>query len=855
MGKLTGGNPKSGSNKESPSNKPFETIEQAEAEFQSLPPTENIYSVTQLEKSKNFMTNLDELQRKIYKDKEVNDKKINALQEKGEQLNQEIAALDGRLAFAEEAKNQEEIKRLEEIKAAKEKELQEQEQRNIMEKDLRDKLKAQEEKIKALYADAMAKDKLAEEKRKGYLEKIAGSRVSVLEMITNIGDKALGEMAKQDDNARDKRGVEKTINENIRRALLNMKTEGIDQNKMNEIVTKTISKMRDIQDMSEEEVYNEMREKAGSDAGSITRDMAKQALSTAKRTKIQANLIGDFSKGDKFSALAGSTVGKVVGASSGAEVGSALFSGAKMFMGPLGALIADAVAAIFSRMNQIGKEGKELYEKTAGRYGYGEGFDERTARGFLKFSGNARMMASEYAKNAEDVKKVFAEMSEYVGVRSLDQMEGLARSTMMVANATGLATGEVAKLGGSYQKFFGMDAQKAAMTSGKQLLGLMTDINRGMSANLMLTNSQIAGLMQKMLEAGEGADVSKTLIPFIGTAQEQLKGLGIQSAFVRDRLNESMLNIKATGAGLPKSLAMFMLGTGNLFSKNTLTGSEQQVANQVGKGKFAYEAAGEMATRTTGPAQKFWSSDKLKSKEGLADLAFKLKGGNLASLLASQSDDQLGNITKAVFELFQIEGAEQALGVSLSQITKEFADIARKDKVKFKAMGGDLDSVVAMDQFAKAQKLVQTGRNEDGSMATDKQLAEAAQNMKDYSNKMTPQDMANRFLEKLVGSVDLILAFLMKIPFPGGGELKKQTYGNLGESEYNEMLALQNNINKSQEEAARLKVLQNKQYAKATSKVDSTTGGQTTTVTTDDGAGETQVKAGIAYMNNKPSPG
>lgn len=812
------------------------SVEQMEKELQRIkPPTGNIYSPQDIERQKKLMARLAKTQEDITKSLIENEKnaveyakqKAEFDKEKANILKKEELAKQVAIGILEEQKekikglekNDEEKKEL--IKKAEEKhkeyiETLEQKTKKDMEVEKKaiediekqisevqkkiDTEKEEQKKAEQVFSEGTAILNKATEERTKKLNELAGKRVGFFSILAKGDKKVLDAFAAEDEGAKRKKGFEAVLNENLRRALIAQGNTPEEKERYNEIIKKSISKMYYLEDATEEEFIKSMTEQGG------TAEEAKSLYKLKEFEVKKKGILGDATRG--FGGLKEGTLGKVVGAQSGAEVGSALKDTVSMFLGPMGKLVLDAVSAIFNRMNQIGKEGKELYEKTGGRYGYGQGFDLAQARGFSQFSGAARNMAYTYAKSAEEVKSVFKEMSEYVGVKSFDQMKALAESTMQVANATGLATAEVAKLGGSYQKFFGMDAQKAAMTSGRQLLGLMTEINKGMTANLMLSNQQIANLMMKMVEAGEGADVSKTLIPFIGTAQEQLKGLGIQSAYVRDKLAESMMNLKATGAGLPKSMAMFMLGTGNLFQKNRMNAEEQQIAGT--KGQFSYEKARVMATKTTGSAQKFWSSDRL-TDETLATVAFALKGGNVPSLLASLGDEELGNISKLVFQLYQIEGAEEALGISLTQVTDQFAKIAREDKLKYKLMGGDMGSLTAMSQFAEAQRMVKTGKKADGSMATKEELDKAAASMTTYAKTMTPQDRTNQFLEKIVGSVDTIIGLMMKI-IPGTGELEAQRMGNLSKDEYNRMLILQQNMNRDEAQSKQLQELQSKQF-------------------------------------------
>lgn len=858
------------------------TLQKVQADFNEIvPPASKIYDAKALAKQGQLIKNLDEITKGLEKKRtEADNKNTENLAKEKEIAKKELEAINkrtlveatieaGRKAFEETIKDLDEEKanekreyynriQEEKIKVAEE----ELEELKKKKKELEDeKIQndrelatiAEQEKLTTKFQEEAKKvHETAQKERKKYFEDIAGKNIGFFSLFQGATNKVLGALAAEDKSASAKSGFERVINENLRRAMIDKGKDDKEKENMNEIVKATISKMYNIERMSEEEFIAEFMEE-GKDLGA-TEEQAKE-LFKKKQTMVRKNkFLGDPTKG--FDGIAGGQAGKIVGAKSGEEVGGVLKDVVSMFLGPVGKIFLEGVTAIFNRMNAIGKEGKELYEKTGGRYGYGEGFDMAQAKGFVKFSGAARSMAFEYAKSADDVKKVFAEMNEYVGVKSFDQMEALARSTMQVANATGLATGEVAKLGGSYQKFFGMDAQKAAMTSGRQLLGLMTDINRGMTANLMLSNVQIASLMDKMVQASDGADVSKTLIPFIGTAQEQLKGLGIQSAYVRDKLNESMLSIKATGAGLPKSMAMFMLGGGKFFNQNRMSGEEQQIASA--PGEFAYEKAKKMATKAQGPAQKFWSSDKLMMK-GYADLALKLKAGNIPGLLATQSDDQISNITKGIYELYQIEGAEEALGVSLASITNEFAKIAKEKPVLFKAMGGDMDSLTSIDQFAKAQQMVKTGKKADGSMATPEEMAKAAESMKSYANQMTPQDRANQFLEKIVGSIDSILAFLLDIPGFGDSDKLDAQRGGLNEGEYNRMLLLQQNINRDETQTKQLQELQRKQYevTNSISKAQATnsTGDIVKHTEIQKDAGKSFMDSIVAAMNNQQKPG
>jgi len=497
--------------------------------------------------------------------------------------------------------------------------------------------------------------------------------------------------------------------------------------------------------------------------------------------------------------------------------------------------MAGLLLAAFNRFNEIGKKALQLFEGTAGRYGYGEGFNQGEARQFLGFQQTARNLSAEYAVNLEQVEEAFKGLQEYSGVRTFGQLKKLAEATLQISNATGLATTEVTRLGSAYQKNFGYGAQESVAKAGKQLLGLMNSINSGLSSNLVLTNTEMAGLVQNLIEGTQGADVTKTLIPFIDTAYNQIKGLGIQSKVVGELLRNQMLEIKKSGAGLPGSLSSFMLGAGGLFT-NRLGGAEVGIASQVGRGKFAYEQGQEMAKISTGPGREFWSSPKLLLRNDLVDLAFKLKGGDLAGLLASQSDAALSGITQRVYELYQIPGAAEAIGVSLQEITEKFSTIARNNPLQFKMLGGDLDKLSALSEYAKAEATIKTGRvGGTGPMATEEQMKAANETRKAMVAQMTPVDKTNQLLEQLVGYVDQIVVGLSDL-FSVSDEKELEVRGGLTEEEYDRLSNLAQIQQRDVEQQKQYDLLRNTQNefrGRSAARVDPVNGKVTTTVEMD----------------------
>ena len=518
--------------------------------------------------------------------------------------------------------------------------------------------------------------------------------------------------------------------------------------------------------------------------------------------------------------------GKELGLGEGGMINTALTTA----FGP----VAGLLLAAFNRFNEVGKKALQLFEGTAGRYGYGEGFNQGEARQFLGFQQTARNLSAEYAVNLEQVEEAFKGLQEYSGVRTFGQLKKLAEATLQISNATGLATTEVTRLGSAYQKNFGYGAQESVAKAGKQLLGLMNSINSGLSSNLVLTNTEMAGLVQNLIEGTQGADVTKTLLPFIDTAYNQIKGLGIQSKVVGELLRNQMLEIKKSGAGLPGSLSSFMLGAGGLFT-NRLGGAEVGIASQVGRGKFAYEQGQEMARVTTGPGREFWSSPKLLLRNDLVDLAFKLKGGDLAGLLASQSDAALSGITQRVYELYQIPGAAEAIGVSLQEITEKFSTIARNNPLQFKMLGGDLDKLSALSEYAKAEATIKTGRvGGTGPIATEEQLKAANDTRKAMVAQMTPVDRTNQLLEQLVGYVDQIVVGLFTIFSSDKDDL--QLRGGLTKEEYGQLSNLaqiQQRDVEQQKQYDLLRATQNEFRGRSAARVDPVNGKVTTTVEMD----------------------
>lgn len=529
-----------------------------------------------------------------------------------------------------------------------------------------------------------------------------------------------------------------------------------------------------------------------------------------------------------FSARSGSDLG--LGSGGALNTGIGMIAGT----GPIGIGI-QAILAALNRFNEIGKKALELFGATAGRYGYGEGFNMSEAQQFINFQSTARKLSAEYAVNLQDVEAAFQGLQEYSGVRTFDQLKKLAEATLQISNATGLATAEVTKLGSAYQKNFGYGAQESVSKAGKQLLGLMNSINSGLTSNLLVTNAEMAALVQNLIEGTQGADVTKTLIPFLDAAFDRVKDLGIQSRVVGDLLRNQMMDLKKSGAGLPGGLPNFMLAAGGLFT-NRLGGAEAGIASQVGRGKFAYEQGQEMARITTGPARDFWSSPKLILRNDLVDLAFKLKSGDLASLLASQSDAALGQITQRIFELYQIPGAAEAIGVSLAQITEKFSTIARNNPLQFKLLGGDLDKLTALSEYSKAEATLKTGRvGGTGPMATEEQMKAASETRKAMVAQMTPVDRTNQLLEQIVGFVDQIVVWLGDSAFFGGEEGEELTArrGGLTEEEYKTLGQLTQMPQRDAEQQKQMDLLRGKQNefrGKSTATVSPVNGSVTTTV-------------------------
>ena len=571
------------------------------------------------------------------------------------------------------------------------------------------------------------------------------------------------------------------------------------------LLLKRFERDEDIRDASYEELVN-----AGMKAGDIKKMLGKREA--LKLTGEKAKNIFDIKSGRELGLGEGGLANKAISA-----------------MAPPWVTL---LLAAFNRFNEIGKKALQLFEGTAGRYGYGEGFNKGEAKQFLNFQGTARDLSAQYAVNLEQVEEAFKGLQEYSGVRTFGQLKKLAEATLQISNATGLATTEVTKLGSAYQKNFGYSAQESVAKAGKQLLGLMNSVNSGLSSNLVLTNTEMAGLVQNLIEGTQGADVTKTLLPFIDTAYNQIKGLGIQSKVVGELLRNQMLEIKKSGGGLPGSLSSFMLGAGGLFT-NRLGGAEVGIASQVGRGKFAYEQGQEMAKISTGPGREFWSSPKLLLRNDLVDLAFKLKGGDLAGLLASQSDAALSGITQRVYELYQIPGAAEAIGVSLLEITEKFSTIARNNPLQFKMLGGDLDKLSGLSEYAKAEATIKTGRvGGTGPIATEEQLKAANDTRKAMVAQMTPVDRTNQYLETIVGLVDKIVVWM----FTGFGytpEKELEVRGGLTKEQYDRLSNLnqipQRNV-EQQKQYDLLRATQTEFRGNSAAKVDPVSGKVTTTV-------------------------
>lgn len=569
-----------------------------------------------------------------------------------------------------------------------------------------------------------------------------------------------------------------------------------------------LSRNRDISQLSRENLLQ-----AGLKEGTVTRLMARSA--------------GKAFIGTAFSAKSGSELGF--------GSGGALNTGLGMIGGPYVELLLAAI----NRFNEIGKKALELFGATAGRYGYGEGFDQEGARRFLDFQSTARELSAEYAVNLGEVEAAFKGLQEYSGVRTFDQLKKLASATLEISNATGLATSEVTRLGSAYQKNFGYGAQESVSKAGKQLLGLMNSINAGLTSNLLVTNAEMAALVQNLIEGTQGANVTKTLIPFLDNAFDRVKDLGIQSRVVGDLLRNQIMEIKKSGVGLPGALPSFMLAAGGLFT-NRLGGAEAGIASQVGRGKFAYEQGQEMARITAGPSREFWSSPKLILRNDLVDLAFKLKGGDLAGLLASQSDAALGQITQRIFELYQIPGAAEAIGVSLSEITEQFSTIARNNPLQFKLLGGDLDRLTALSEYSKAEATLRTGRvGGTGPMATEEQMKAASETKKAMVFQMTPVDRTNQYLERLVGLVDDLVIFIFDLPLFGAGASDEEVLsrrGGLSEEEYKTLAQLTQLPQRDAEQQRQMDLLRGKQNefrGKSSATVNPVSGKVTTTVEMD----------------------
>lgn len=471
-------------------------------------------------------------------------------------------------------------------------------------------------------------------------------------------------------------------------------------------------------------------------------------------------------------------VGGVLSASSGSAANTAISDSISGALGktPFAGQIYEIIKFLFDRGNELGRKGKDLYEGTAGRYGYGEGFrmgnygmsDGSGALAYKNFVPTARSLGYKYGVGTEVVETTMKGLSAYTGIKAFKDLENLASKTLAVANATGLATDSVTQLGAAYQKNFGLTAKDSLFTAGSQLLGMMDDVNRGISQNLMLSNTEMAALMTQMTTAAGGIDASKTLIPFIKQAVIGANQLKFSSSVARDELVKLMMDVRLKGGGLPQGLAQFMLIQGGQL-KNTLSPQQTSIANQVGRGKFAYEAVRELAaTSSNSEEAAFWGNDKFKYREDLADVALKLSSNNLPALLGSLGPDALADLTSKVMELYSIPGAEKVFKVPLPNMLSKFVDFARNNRAGYAALGGKIDKIAGL---AEATKVL----GAPPGTYTAQQLAAASQVKREFAGNMAPADRLNQLMEKLLGLVDKIaLMFVDLLSSPilkivGGG--------------------------------------------------------------------------------------
>lgn len=538
-------------------------------------------------------------------------------------------------------------------------------------------------------------------------------------------------------------------------------------------------------------------------------------------------------------------VGDIAGAGSGTAANtkiSEMISGAVGNI-PIWGQVYEVLKFLFDRGNELGRKGKELYEGTAGRYGYGRAFsmgnyslfgDERGAMEYKNFIPTARQLAFQYGVSKEDVEATMKGLSAYTGIKAFKDLEDLAKKTLAIANATGLASDAVTQLGAAYQKNFGLTAKDSLFTAGSQLLGMMDDVNRGISQNLMLSNAEMAALMTQVTSAAGGINASKTLIPFIREAIKGANDLKFSSAVARDELVKLMMGVRLKGEGLPQGLAQFMLIQGGQF-KNVLSPQQMTIGSQIGRGKFAYEAARELAATSTDRDEiSFWGNDKFKYREDLADIAFKLASNDLPTLLGSLGPDGLADLTGKVMELYSIPGAEKVFKIPLPSMLSKFVEFARTNRAGYAALGGQISKIAGL---AEASKILAAP---PGTYSAQ-QIAEASNVRREFAGRMAPADRLNQLMEKLLSVVDniaLMFVDLLASPILKIGDISGGTYANteaiaqsitqgLTKSEYNEYQRLLNNPTLN---PIRLDELKNKMSGNKTT--TSMLGGETVSTTT-----------------------
>ena len=463
------------------------------------------------------------------------------------------------------------------------------------------------------------------------------------------------------------------------------------------------------------------------------------------------------------------TVGDIASSKTGAEATDKLFkrAGDVPYVGPF----IELFKFLFDRASEVGRKGKELYEVTAGRYGYGDQFNRGgLAMDFQEALPAARDLGSQYNVSVETATQALKGLGAYIGVKSFGDLRELAQKTLEIANATGLAADEVTRLGAAYQKNFGLTAKQSIFSAGTELLGMMDEVNRGVTNNLLLSNTEMAALMTQLTAGAVGIDVRKTLLPFISQAVRGANELKFTSAAARNELVQLMLAVRTKGEGLPQGLASFMLIQGGQF-KNTLTPQQTTLSSQVGRGKFAYEIAAELSQQaTTSAGRTFWGSDKFKYSEGLADIALKLKGGNLTELIGSLGPNALTALTGRVMELYSIPGAQEVFGVSFEQMLEKFTNFARFNRIGYTALGGDIEKVAGL---AEATRVL----NAPKGTYSAQQLADARKQREAFTAKMDPAERLNQLMEKLLQYVDTITITLVNLAtsriFGGSSELIK----------------------------------------------------------------------------------